>query len=126
MMQTNWPAIIAAFAVTCIVNLLGVYFVFQPLAANDRPDVLSIPPIVGFLAYIVLCVALLHWATRHLQSAYKAAFIIAASQFILVNVDYVLTGKRGLATAGASTLVLAATWFCAAWAYTYFINRKNA
>jgi len=121
-MPSNWPAILAAFVTTCVVNLLGVYFIFQPISESGRSDLLTIPPIVGFLAYIVLSVALLHWAARQMRNAYKAAFIIAASQFILVNVDYVLTGKRGLMTATASTLVLAATWFCAAWAYTYFVK----
>ena len=87
---------------------------------------LSIPPIVGFVTYIVLCVALLHWASQHLRNAYKAAFIIGTSQFILVNVDYVLIGQRGLMTAAASTLVLAATWFFAAYAYTYFVKWNDA
>lgn len=125
-MRPTWAAILAAFFTTCAVNLLGVYFVFQPISAADNDRVLSIPPIIGFLAYIVLSVALLHWAARTMRNAYKAAFVIAASQFILVNVDYVLTGKRGLVTAAASTLVLAATWFCAAFAYTYFVKWDDA
>ena len=125
-MPSNLAAILAAFVTTCVVNLLGVYFVFQPVSESDSPTFLSIPPIVGFLAYIVLSVALFHWAAGQMRNAYKAAFIIAAAQFILVNVDYVLTGKRGLVTAAASTLVLAATWFCAAYAYTRFVKWSNA
>ena len=125
MMPSKWTAILAAFVATCVVNLLGVYFIFQPVAqANDAP-MLSLPPIISFLTYIVLCVALLHWAAQHLRSAYKAAFIIGTSQFILVNVDYVLIGQRGIMTAAASTLVLAATWILAACAYTYFIQWNN-
>ncbi len=124
-MQSNRAAVFAAFVTTCVVNLLGVYFIFQPVSERGGPSLLSIPPIVGFLAYIVLCVALFHWAAQQLRNAWKAAFMIAASQFILVNVDYVLTGKRGLMTAAASTLVLAATWYCTAFVYNRFVSWNN-
>lgn len=125
-MRSNWKAIVAAFAMTCVVNLLGVYFIFQPIAQADDAEMLSIPPIVGFITYIILCVALLHWSAQQLRNAYKAAFIIGTSQFILVNVDYVLIGQRGLMTAAASTVVLAATWFFAAYVYSYFVRWNDA
>tara|TARA_Y100001934_G_scaffold179319_1_gene212110 strand:+ start:167 stop:544 length:378 start_codon:yes stop_codon:yes gene_type:complete len=124
-MPSKWISILAAFVTTCVVNLVGIYFIFQPVAQADDAAMLSLPPIIGFLIYIVLCTALLHWATQHLRSAYKAAFIIGTSQFILVNVDYVLIGQRGIMTAAASTLVLATTWFLAACAYTHFIQWNN-
>jgi hypothetical protein len=42
---------------------------------------------------------------------------IAFSQFALVNVDYVLSGKRGLATAAASTVILFVSWTAVAVVY---------
>jgi len=60
-------------------------------------------PAVGLLVYVSLSVALFVWVARQLGNPYKAAFVIGASQFVLVNVDFVLRGDRGLMTAGAST-----------------------
>lgn len=40
----------------------------------------------------------------------KAALIIAASQIILVSVDFVLRGERGIATGAASAVLILVTW----------------
>lgn len=40
----------------------------------------------------------------------KAALIIAASQIILVSVDFVLRGERGVATGAASAVLILVTW----------------
>ena len=51
--------------------------------------------------------------------------MVAAAQFILVNVDFVLAGIRGLVTGLASTLLMVTTWICVAIAYSYFANWKE-
>lgn len=124
-MKHRWKAILAAFIATSIVMLAGVLLFFEPIAKMDSTDGPLVPPAVNFFVYMVLSIGFFDWVARQIRNAYKAAFIIAASQFLLVNVDFVLAGKRGLMTAGASTLLLILTWGCAAFAYSYFIRFED-
>lgn len=124
-MQRNWKSILAAFIASCVVTLVGVKFFFGPIAEADTPSGPLLSPSVGFFIYVALSIALFDWIARQLHNAYKAAFIVAASQFILVNVDFVFRGERGLITAAASTALLVATWFCVAFAYSMFVREEN-
>ena len=119
-MSNHHKAIVAAFVAASVINFLGVVYFFAPIAAFDNSAEAILPPAIAFLIYVVLSVALFDWTATHMQSAAKAAFVVGASQFILVNVDYVLTGKRGMFTAGASTVLMVATWVCVALAYSHF------
>ena len=123
----NWKAFLAAFVVASVVNLGGVMLFFGPIAKADAPSGPLVPPIIGFLVYVILSVMLFDWTARQMRSAYKAAFIVGASQFLLVNVDFVLAGKRGLLTGAASTVLMVVTWGCVAFAYSYFAgwNKTN-
>lgn len=82
-------------------------------------------PAIGICVYFSLSIALFDWLVRQLGNAYKAAFVIAASQFVLVNVDFVIRGERGLMTAGASTVLMIVTWAAAAIAYKAFSRDDN-
>ncbi len=63
-----------------------------------------------------------------IEAPYQLRFAryFGTSQFLLVNVDFVLAGKRGLLTAGASTLLLVVTWWCVASAYSYFVKFESS
>lgn len=124
-MKHRWKAILAAFIATSIVMLAGVLLFFDPIAKMDSTDGPLVPLAVNFFIYMILSIGFFDWVARQIRSVYKAAFIIAASQFLLVNVDFVLAGKRGLMTAGASTLLLILTWGYAAFAYSYFIRFED-
>ncbi len=100
-------------------------FFFEPIARADKLVGPIVPPAVGFFIYIALSIALFDWAARRMQNPYTAAFLIAASQFILVNVDFVLAGKRGLLTGAASTILIASTWAAIAVAYHFFSQSQN-
>lgn len=119
-MKSDWKALLAAFIAASLVNLAGVVLFFNPIAANNVPAGPIVPPTAGFFAYVALSVGLFDWTARQMQNTRKAAFVVAASQFILVNVDFVLTGKRGLMTGAASTVLMVVTWTCVALAYSYF------
>lgn len=121
-MKFRWRAILAAFTTAAVVNLVGVLFFFEPIAKADDPNGPLAHPLVGFLAYVVLSVVLFDWTARQMRNAYKAAFVVAAAQFVLVNVDFVLAGKRGLMTGMASTALMAATWICVAIAYSMCVD----
>ncbi len=119
-MTNHHKAIVAAFVAASVINFLGVVYFFAPIAASDNSAEAILPPAIAFLIYVVLSVALFDWAARQMRSAYKAAFVVATAQFLLVNVDFVLAGKRGLMTGIASTILLIVTWSCVAYAYSFF------
>jgi hypothetical protein len=116
----NWKSILSAFAALSIVTILGVGFFYKPIAETDTISGPLLNPAIGFFVYVALSIALFDWVARQLRNAYQAAFIVATSQFILVNVDFVLRGERGLRTAAASTVLMVATWVSVAYAYSLF------
>lgn len=123
-MNANWKSIVAAFVASSVVTLAGVRFFFGPIEAAESVSGPLLHPAIGFFVYVALSIALFDWVARQLRSAYKAAFVVAASQFILVNVDFVFRGERGIMTAAASTVLLASTWLCVAYAYSFFARDK--
>ncbi len=122
-MTKRWQAILAAFVASGVVNYVGVLFLLNPVAEADSAGEPLVAPAVGFFVYVLLTIALFDWAARQMDSAYKAAFVVGAAQFVLVNVDFVLSGKRGLLTAGASTVLIALTWGTVACVYAYGVRR---
>ncbi len=125
-MKLRWKAILGAIVTAGVVNLVGVLFLLNPVAdADPAPGEPLLHPAVGFFAYVILSIALFDWAAREIGNAYKAAFVVAASVFLVVDVDFVLSGKRGLMTAGASTILIALTWVSVAFVYSYFAGREE-
>jgi len=118
-------AFFAAFITSAVVNLVGVLFFFEPIARHDSPGAALVHPAVNLLVYVGLTVALFDWTARQMRCAYKAAFVVAAAQMFLVNVDYVLSGKRGVVTAGASTALMVVTWLAVAAVYSRFVRWEN-
>lgn len=115
--KKEWKPLLGAFLVAAAANLIGVPLFFNPIAEGDV-GVQLVHPAVGFFTYVALCILLFHWAAVQLHSAYKAAFVVAGSQFLLI-VDMTLAGKRGLATAAAGTVLLIVTWVCVSYLYSF-------
>lgn len=109
-MTRRLGALLAAATVYSIVMFVGVVFFFQPIAAADAVVGPPVPAPLGFFIYIVLSVLLLDWVSGMVGRPIKAALIIAASQIILVSVDFVLRGERGATTGAASAVLILATW----------------
>lgn len=99
-----------------VVNLVGVIYFFKPVTERDTSN-LSVPPMLGFLIFVLLSIALFDWAVRQSGSTYKPAVIIGASQIILI-LDQMLSGKRGVATALAGAALVVVTWACVAGVYS--------
>ena len=117
-MANRSKSLIAAFVAALIANLLGVLLFFRPITEGDT-SVVSVHPAIGLLVYVGLCIGLFDWATKQMANVYKGAFIVAAPQFVFIA-DLTLRGERGLLTAAAGTLLLMATWFVVAYAYSLF------
>jgi hypothetical protein len=116
-MPRNSRAIIGAFLSLAVLYLAGVVLLLDPIAVGDAPTGPLIPLPMAFVIAIAVYVALFVWVEQRMRSPFSAAMTIAFSQFALVNVDYVLSGKRGFATAAASTVILFVSWSVVAVVY---------
>ena len=114
-MAQRWKAILASIVTMGLVTIVGVLFVFQPLAESDEGST-AWPPLIAVSMYLVLSVLLLDWAARQTRSSYSAAFVIASAQVIFI-LDLLSRGERGVLTAVAGTALLAMTWTCVAFVH---------
>ena len=110
------PAL-GAFLSLFIIYLVGVIFFYGPIAAEAAPGTALVPAFVALLISTILFVALFVWVAREMGNPLKAALAVALSQLLLVDVDYVLTGRRGLVEATASAVLLLVAWAITGWVY---------
>jgi hypothetical protein len=110
------PAL-GAFLSLFIIYLVGVIFFYGPIAAEAAPGTPLVPAFVALLVSTILFVALFVWIAGEMGNPLKAALAVALSQFLLVDVDYVLTGRRGLVEAAASAVLLLVAWAITGWVY---------
>lgn len=113
----NIKAVLGAYLTLAALYLLGVFAFFRPIAEGDMPSGALVPPLVGFLLSTVLHAAFFVWIAKEIGSGLKAGVILALSQLLLVNVDFVLRGDRGLVTAAASSVLLLGSWTATGWVY---------
>jgi uncharacterized membrane protein len=116
-MRGQVPSVVAAFITLAALYLAGVLLLLDPVAARDVASESLLPLPLAFLIAIAVYVALFVWFERVVGDPFKAAAAIVLSQMALVNVDFVLSGKRGVATAAASTVILCVSWGAVAWVY---------
>lgn len=109
-------ALIAAALVAVAVNFFGVVFFFRPIAEADSVGGWLPPPTIGFLVYVLLSVLVLDWAIRRFGKPIKVGLVIALSQIIMI-IDLVLRGDRGVATGAAGALLVLVTWTAMGFAY---------
>ena len=123
-MRMNWKATLGALVTMCIVTLVGVLFWFRPIEQADQDAAVLVPPALNLLVYALLSVLLFDWAVRRMKGPYAAAFVIGAAQYILV-IDLTLRGARGIATAGASAVLITVTWVSVAFVYSFLSRSKR-
>lgn len=115
-MHRRWTAIVASIVAFGLVTMLGVLFIFRPVAEVDTISP-PWPPSIAITVYLVLSVFLLEWAARRMRSSYSAAFVIAAAQSIFI-VDLLSRGERGLMTAAAGIAILSISWASVAFVHS--------
>ncbi len=116
-MRVHIPSVVAAFLTLAAFFLVGVLLLLDPVRAGDAPSGPLLPLPLGFVVAITVYIALFVWIERVIGEPFKAAMVIVLSQMALVNVDFVLSGRRGVATAAVSTLILFVSWSAVAWVY---------
>ena len=124
-MRNRFGAVAAAAITSAVLNFVGVFYFFQPISAADSAGDPILPAAVGFMIFIVLSVLLLDWVSQQIGHPVKAGVVIALSQIILVSIDFVLRGERGLATGMASAVLILITWIAMGSVYGLVLrNRK--
>lgn len=116
-MRSGFMPVAGAFVTLAGLYLVGVVFLLDPIAASDVARDPPLPQVWGFLIAIALYIAWFAWVVRQVGSPIKAAMIVAVSQLLLVDVDFVLSGQRGLPTAAASAILLLVGWGATGWVY---------
>lgn len=122
--RRRWVVVAVSFVMVGVVTLLGVVLFFRPIAEADPPGSALVSAPLGLMAYAALSVLLYDWAVRRTRGYFATAFIIGASQYILV-IDLTLRGERGLATAGASAVLIFLTWVSVAFVYRWLLRDRR-
>ncbi len=125
-MKRKIPALIGAWLTLSIVYMIAG-FSFGHLFANEAPT--SEPlvlPIVGFAISNVLLVLFFSWVAEQMGHPVKAALTVAISQLLLVNVDYVLGGSRGVRAGAVSSIVLVVAWSLVGVVYQTLLRRSGS
>lgn len=106
----NIKALLGTAIVSGVTGFLLHTYLFTPTL--DPADVTAaaaaamLPRYALFALMSVINALMISWVTGMTGNGVKAGLVIALSQIVLVDVFYVLDGRRGLAAAGASVVAL--------------------
>lgn len=105
------PALIGAFLTLSVIYMIAGFVFLDGAhifdASSTGPLVL---PVIGFAISNGLYVLFYSWVVEQVGQPVKAALIVAISQLLLVDVDYVLGGQRSVVGGIVSALVLLVAW----------------
>jgi len=123
----NWRGILAGWLAFGATNLLLIWVLFRHFSDIPAPPDAPAHPLVGFVIYVTLMIALFAWVTPRIGGPWRAALALGGSQFLLVNVDMVLRGDRAIETALASSVMMLVTWsaLAAVWQFVAIPSSKT-
>ena len=108
--------IIGAALTGAVIAYLGTQFIFDP--AMPAPAFEPMLPIVASLAVFWIVMSLFFdWAVQKTGKTMLTAMVIALSQILLVDFNYVLLGRRELQPALYSVGILLVLWAAVAVVY---------
>ncbi len=116
-MSERMKPILGAIITVIIVNYIGVYYFFGPLAESAAASGLDLPRGVALTIASIVFVLYFDWVNQQVGNPVRSAMIIALSQILLVDVYYVLNGQRTMMVAGASAVVLLVGWVAGGMVY---------
>ena len=108
--------IIGAALTGAVIAYLGTQFIFNP--AMPEPAFEPMLPILASLAVFWIVMSLFFdWAVQKTGKTMLTAMVIALSQILLVDFNYVLLGRRELQPALYSVGILLVVWAAVAVVY---------
>ena len=106
----NIKALLGTAIVSGVTGFLLNTYLFTPTLSADAvaaAAAAAMLPMYASLALMgVINALMISWVTGMTGNGVKAGLVIAVSQILLVDVFYVLDGRRALATAAASVVAL--------------------
>ena len=109
-------SIIGAALTGAVIAYLGTQFIFNP--AMPEPAFEPMLPIVASLAVFWIVMSLFFdWAVQKTSKTMLTAMVIALSQLLLVDFNYVLLGRRELEPALYSVGIILVLWAAVAFVY---------
>ena len=124
-MTERMKPILGAMFTAIIVNYIGVYYFYLPIAESSAPSGLELPRGVALLIAMVFFILFYDWVNQQVNHPIKSAMIVAVSQILLVDVYYVLTGQRPMMQAAASVVVLLIGWGAAGMVYGKLLDADS-
>ena len=116
--------IIGAALTGAVIAYLGTQFIFDP--AMPEPAFEPMLPIVASLAVFWIVMSLFFdWAVQKTGKTMLTAMVIALSQILLVDFNYVMLGRRELTPALVSVGTILFTWTAAAFVYDKLSAKGN-
>lgn len=97
--------------------VMNVYVYLPVAAANAAPGAALLPLWASLLVTAVIDVVFLDWVNKKINNAMTSALTICISQILLVDVYYVLDGRRSAVAAGASAVTLLVIWVAGGFMY---------
>ena len=125
-MSERMKPILGAMVTAIIINYIGVYYFYGPIAESATPSGLELPRGVALLIAMVFFILFFDWVNQQVNNPLKSAMIVAVSQILLVDFYYVLTGQRPMMQATASIAVLLVGWGAAGMVYGKLLDGGSA
>jgi hypothetical protein len=124
-MTERMKPILGAMVTAIIVNYIGVYYFYGPIAESAAPSGLELPRGVALMIAMVFFILFYDWVNQQVNHPIKSAMIVAVSQILLVDVYYVLAGQRPMMQAAASVVVLLIGWGAAGMVYGKLLDADS-
>lgn len=109
-MGSRMKPILGAWITAVVIVESAVRYVFNPqMPAPAFEPVLA--GLAGTLVFWLVMVLFFDWAVQRSGRTMHTALVIAISQILLVDFRYVLIGRREMAPALTSAVILMVAWF---------------
>ena len=102
--------IIGAWATGCVIAYVAVPNFFNPAMPEPAFQPLVANFLVSTVLYQIMAVLFFDWAVQKTGQAMQTAWVIAISQILLVDINYVIIGRREMEPALISLVVIFVLW----------------
>ena len=109
--------IIGAWATGCLVGYVAVTNLFNPAMPAPAFEPVVANLMLSTALYQIIAVLFFDWAVQKSGHAMQTAWVIAISQILLVDFNYVLIGRRELHPALVSVGTILVIWSATAFVY---------
>ncbi len=100
-----------------VLTYFAVQYLFNPAMPEPAFEAVLGNPIAASVVYWIVSILFFDWAVQKTGNTMLTAMVIALSQLLLVDFNYVLIGRRELAPALVSVGVILASWAAVAFVY---------